>query len=116
MIHLVSTAQAVRDAGIDFFFTDGHGTMGYTTDYVGLARLGEVDWDVIPLRQWSNTVQDPDRKRRKQAEFLVHDVFPFELVQRIGVYSHTVKLQVEQVLEDLELEVPVSVEFDWYYS
>ena len=115
IIHLVSTAQAV-DSACAYFFTDGHGTMWLTSDYVGLHNLDKVDWSVIPLRQWDNTLQDGDRKRRKQAEFLVHRSFSFDLIERIGVYSHQVKVVVEQLLEAHNRRLPVTVENEWYYS
>ena len=116
MVHLVSTAQAVDAAGLAYFFTDGHATMWLTDYYEALSELIAVDWDVIPLKYWNNTLEDGDRKRRKQAEFLVHRFFPFDLVERIGVYSHSVKLQVQELLQDYDVTVPVSVELDWYYS
>ena len=39
------------------------------------ADLGEVDFAATEARDWRDTDDDPDRKRRKQAEFLVHDFF-----------------------------------------
>jgi hypothetical protein len=116
MIHLVSTAQEVDASKVDYFFTDGHATMGFTEDCALLAQLGAIDWDVIPLKYWGNTVQDGDRKRRKQAEFLVHRFFPFSLVRRIGVYSQQVRVAVEERLQAHGLRIPVTVEVDWYYS
>ncbi len=116
MIHLVSTAQDVAASKVDYFFTDGHATMGLTDDYANLAQLSAIDWDVIPLRYWGNTVQDGDRKRRKQAEFLVHRFLPFSLVRSVGVYSQQVRVAVEECLQARGVRIPVTVEVDWYYS
>ncbi len=46
----------------------------------------------------------------------MHQFFPFDLVDRIGVYSQQVKATVEKLLDEHELQVPVSVEDEWYYS
>lgn len=115
MIHLVSSAQAVDAAGLDYFFTNGHAIEAITRDFEGLINLNAVDWSVIPLKVWKDTLEDGDRKRRKQAEFLVHHFFPMSLIERIGVYSHQYKVRVEELLGDHELSIPVTVESEWYY-
>jgi len=38
--------------------------------------LEEVDWNAVKLKRWTDTEDDPDRKRRKQAEFLVFNELP----------------------------------------
>ncbi len=68
IIYLVSTAQNVSDANLGYVFTDGHGIMGFTDFYEDLAHLGEVDWPLMNKKYWYDTVDDPDRKRRRQAE------------------------------------------------
>lgn len=72
LIYLVSSAQRVRDSGAGFVFSDGHGIAAFTEWYAGLADLDKVDWDMVFQRYWRDTVDDMDRQRRKQAEFLVY--------------------------------------------
>ena len=50
-----------------------------------LAQLDAVDWPLMNTRYWADTDDDLDRKRRRQAEFLVHQGFPMTLIQEIGV-------------------------------
>lgn len=51
-----------------------------------LDALDELDWEAIDNTDFrSREVKEP-----KQAEFLLEDSFPFELVERIGVYSQPV--------------------------
>jgi hypothetical protein len=38
-------------------------------------------------RYWRNTDEDGDRKRRRAAEFLVYNFFPFSLVTGIATYD-----------------------------
>jgi hypothetical protein len=79
ILYVVSSAQAVADAGQGFVFTDGHAIMAVTHFFSDLADLGKVDWKVMTSKMWNDTQKEPDRKRRRQAEFLVHDAYPFDL-------------------------------------
>jgi len=115
LVHLVSTAQRVAAAGLGFAFSDGHGIMSYSNFYDDLAHLGEVDWDVIRSRQWSDTVDDGDRKRRKQAEFLVHDEFSTHLIRRIVVRTAGRGQEVAEILQQHGVNLRVDVDASWYY-
>jgi ssDNA thymidine ADP-ribosyltransferase, DarT len=115
LLHLVTTAQAVEQAGLGFAFTDGHGIMSYTQFFDDLARLDEIDWPLIGSRYWSDTSEDGDRKRRKQAEFLVHQQLPWELVMGITVQTDGKRLEVEGLLAGAAHRPPVIVNPSWYY-
>ena len=43
VVHLVSAAEEVRDAGLGFALTDGHGIMAWTEFYDDLADLDKID-------------------------------------------------------------------------
>jgi len=115
LVHLVSTAQKVVEAGLGFAFTDGHGIMTYSSFFDDLGRLGEVDWDVVGSRQWADTLEDGDRKRRKQAEFLVRDAFPVTLLSGLAVQSAARKAEVEALLERRGVRMKVVEKSAWYY-
>jgi hypothetical protein len=55
---------------------------------------------MVYQRHWSDNVNDMDRQRRKQAEFLIHQSCPWTLIQEIGVLSSPAKTRVEQILND----------------
>ena len=113
--HLVSTVQAVQEAGEQFVFTDGHATMAMSDFYEDVARMDLVDWPLMESRYWFDTQQYPDRKRRRQAELLVHRFFPWELVTTIGVLSEAMRERVEAALADAEHRPVIQVRRDWYY-
>jgi len=115
IVHLVSTAQAVQAAGLGFVFTDGHGIMAFTEFFDDLAHLDEVDWPLMEARYWADTDDDLDRKRRRQAEFLVHRRFPVALIQGIGVINEGKKQETEALLAEFGLAIPVAVKRGWYY-
>lgn len=117
LIYLVSTAQAVRDAGIGFVFSDGHGIAAFTQWFDDLAELEQVDWRAVQARYWADTPQAMDRQRRKQAEFLIHRFCPWELIQEIGVVNVAVRDRVRDILRGLPMDYqrPVRVRPNWYY-
>ncbi len=117
LIYLVSTVQAVAAAGLDFVFSDGHGIARFTSWYSKLADLDRVDWETVYARYWADTIDDMDRKRRKQAEFLVYRHCPWALIREIGVVSSRTKRQVEGVLARYGQDMlrPVKVRREWYY-
>jgi len=115
LIHLVSDVEDIDARGLDFVFTDGHAVMQFTDFFDDLDYLGAIDWDVMESRYWSDTNEDNDRKRRRQAEFLVRNFFPWELITEIGVINYTIQSQVENILQNFTDQTPVRVHKDWYY-
>lgn len=115
IVHVVATIQDIQARGLDFAFTDGHGTIALTAFYNDLASLSEVDFPLMKARYWADTDDDPDRKRRRQAEFLVHRRLPLTLIRGIGVAGPGQKDEVEALLAEFGLNIPVAVMAGWYY-
>jgi len=117
LIYLVSTAQAVATAGVEFVFTDGHGLAFFTDHFDRLDRLDAVDWAMVYQRYWSDNTNDMDRQRRKQAEFLVHRSCAWSLIQEIAVINTEMRDRVDaiQTAFPASQRKVVKVERDWYY-
>lgn len=117
LIYLVTTAQAMQTAGVGYVFSDGHGIAAFTNWFDDLADLDKVDWSMVYQRYWSDKVNDMDRQRRKQAEFLVHRFCDWALISEIAVIDATMKARVETVLSGFanSLRRPVAIRRDWYY-
>lgn len=64
---------------------------------------------------WNDTTANPDRKRKRQAEFLVYKEVPLSLFSEIAVINSVKKIQVEQKLADASVSMPVIVRPNWYY-
>ncbi len=118
MIYLVSSAQIVQNSGASFVFSDGQGIATITQWYDDLNDLDKVDWNVINERYWTDNLDDGDRKRRKQAEFLIHNYCDWSLIQEIGVISNSVKAEVEKILNQYpqNIHCPINVHRNWYYN
>lgn len=117
IIYLVSTAQRISASGLPLVFSNGHGIAAFTSWFDDLGRLDEVDWSAAYSTIWKDTLDDMDRQRRKQSEFLVHRFCPWELVDSIGVRTRQTKERVEAILADslATAQPPVIVRTDWYY-
>ena len=117
LVYLVSTAQAVRDSGDGFVFSDGHGITKYTDWYDDLNDLHRVDWSIVYNRYWADTLEDMDRQRRKQAEFLVHRFCNWSLIQEIAVIDSRVKERVEEIQAGFAADMRrrIVVRREWYY-
>jgi hypothetical protein len=117
LVYLVSTAQAVAEAGCRFAFSDGHGIAAFTAWFDDLKSLGKVDWNVVYARYWADDIQHMDRQRRKQAEFLVHRYCDWGLIQGIGVVDTAMKSRVTDMLAQFGESAarPVVVRPQWYY-
>ena len=113
VIYLCSTVETVQQARLRWVFTEGHADMDYTDFFDDLKDLDKVDWALMKQRYWNDTNDDPDRKRRRQAEFLVHDFFPWELVNYVGVFDDKAAHAVDLILQ--KGNPPVGVERGWYY-
>lgn len=72
-------------------------------------ELETLSWKSIQAMYWQ------DCKSAKQAEFLVHQLLPWDLVERVGVRSSNIKREVEAVLAQAQHRPPVEVLPGWYY-
>ncbi len=115
IIHFVTDVQKISDAGLEFVFTDGHGRMEISDFYNNLDRLDQIDWEIMKAQYWRDTDVDPDRKRRRQAEFLVKDFCSLALISEIGVINLSLRSRVQMVFENLEYRPVVSIRTNWYY-
>jgi hypothetical protein len=115
LVYMVSSTEILYDAGLDCVFSDGNAASYSITEFEEDRQKlsSHVDWDVMELTIWKNTAEDPDRRRRRMAEFLVHEEVPLELFTELGVYNAAVKGRVEEMLGDRA--IPVSVRDGWYF-
>ena len=111
IIYLVSSVSKMIE--YPFCFTDGHAEMAITLYFDDTKDFDKLDWLTIKAKQWSDTPENNDRKRRKQAEFLVHGFVPWDSIQQIGVMTEAMGEQVRDILGN---PFPlVQVRRQWYY-
>jgi len=117
LIYLVSTAQLIKESGSAFVFSDGHGIALYTNWYDNLNELDKLDWETIYASTWKDTVNDMDRQRRKQAEFLVHHSCDWELIKKIAVINSKMRARVSEIIANFPTAMRplVVIKPEWYY-
>jgi hypothetical protein len=96
-------------------FTLSNAGARYFEDRCSLDNLHEINWDAVQANVWSGKGIPQSVKEGKQAEFLMEDYFPWELVEKIGVNSAEILQQVCRTLP-VEGHLPM-VELcpGWYY-
>jgi hypothetical protein len=116
LVYVVSSTEAVVEAKCAYAFTDGNASAAFTEFHDDIDLLGDVvDWPLMNATMWANTPEDPDRRRRRGAEFLVHRALPFELVNELGVYDAEARSAVAAAATAADWEVDVRIRRDWYF-
>lgn len=126
IVHLETTVTDVMNFQPPIVFTDRNASMAYTNFDSNLRELGNlVSWDLITAspnmdgfcKYWHDDPANghPDRKERRQAEFLVHQQVPISVFKRIGVYNHAALTHVRHIVQQAGLNLPVTIMPDWYF-
>lgn len=90
--------------------------MRYSEFFDDLDKLYEViDWELMGSKYWFDTEDDPNRKCRRQAEFLVYECCPWRHIREIGVINGPYQDLVLQILGNVDHQPPVEVYSNWYY-
>ncbi|MBM7079425.1 type II toxin-antitoxin system toxin DNA ADP-ribosyl transferase DarT [Micromonospora humida] len=118
LVYLVSSVDRVNQAALPWVASDGNCAASPTTFSRKLEDLAHlVDWPLMLEKDWKNTDEDPDRRRRRMAELLVHREFPLELVAGYAVRTTARETQLRRLLRSAGIINPyVAVRPDWYYG
>jgi hypothetical protein len=109
VVHLVSSVSRVLALGRPWAFTDRHAELAHALHFDDIRMLGEVPWHVMGQRYWSAV------REERQAEFLVHDFFPWTAVAEVAVLSSDMADRVSQLLRGAAHRPAVTIKPEWYY-
>lgn len=117
LIYVVSSVRSIEEAGLGFAFTDGHPIMAFTKSYDDVGQIDQVDWEVMQMQYWRDTDEDPDRSRRRMAEFLVYGSLPWSVVEFLAVKNSDMRTRLSKYLNDERTHKtkPIRVEPNWYF-
>lgn len=102
LIYLVSSLESLWLAGADAVGTDRNARLDLAEFYQApVDVVGAVDWPLMLSEYWNSTAEDPDRRERRQAEFLVHRHVPWSLIDSVCAHSPEVARSVQAVLADV---------------
>jgi hypothetical protein len=115
IIHLQADLHGVvawaNGAGRRWAFSDRNAGTRYVNFFSDLAGLDQLNWAAITTNQWS----EPSVKEGKQAEFLVHESFPWTHVERIGVGNARMLAEVQRAIDGADHRPVAIVKPNWYY-
>jgi len=117
IIHLVVDAEKIDRNGLPYTFTDMHAVMIMCRFFTDLVHLDQIDWKLMRSRYWFDTNDYPDRKQRRQAEFLVYSQLEWNFIEEIGVRLERTSRQVREIIEQTKTtHIPdINVHREWYY-
>lgn len=89
IIYLCCNIEQITQSDLQWCFTDGNASNKISVLYNDIAKLADLDWHSIEALDFSgnNANNDLDRKRKKQAEFLVYNHLPVNFIQNIVVHD-----------------------------
>jgi hypothetical protein len=115
IIHLEADMRTVVDWAAShskpWAFSDANAGARYAAFYNTVDSLNHLNWDAIE----STDFRDAVIKDGKQAEFLLYESFPCNLISRIGVINETIAQQVNIILAATGFDIEVSVLRKWYF-
>jgi hypothetical protein len=115
IIHLECDLHAVISWAINnhrpWAYSLSNAGAAYTKFDSTVSGLDQVNWDSVQ----NNDFRDPDVQEHKQAEFLVHERFPWSLVTRVGVRTRGTKQAVDRALASFAHRPSVQVITEWYF-
>ncbi|OIP44017.1 MAG: hypothetical protein AUK28_11235 [Desulfobacterales bacterium CG2_30_60_27] len=115
IIHLqLDLETAIRWAdtnGVLWSFSDRNAGTRFTSFYKSREDLDKIEWEAVRETDF----REPQVKEGKQAEFLIHDVCPWHLVEKVGVLDEEMRVEVNNLLQQVQHKPIVSVERAWYY-
>ena len=108
---LHTVVQWAEESGRRWAFSLSNAVAYYTEFRSRLDELDQLDWQAIAATDFRPT----EVKERKQAEFLLHGRFPFELIERIGVRSADIQERAATALAGTRHRPPIEVHREWYF-
>jgi len=115
IVHLEADLREVvrwaQTCGSRWAFSLSNAGAAYAQFRSKLEDLDHLDWGAIAATDF----RAADVKEGKQAEFLVYERFPVELVTRIGVQSPAIRSQVVATFANAPKQPVVEVRPDWYF-
>jgi len=83
----------------------------YTEFRSQAAQLDQLNWEAIAATDF----RAPEIKEGKQAEFLMHEGFPLDLIERVGVHSDGLAMRALRAFGSRARKPTVEVRREWYF-
>jgi hypothetical protein len=115
IVHLQADFNTVIDwansSAIPWAFSSRNAGAYLTTFHNHPSQLSKIDWAAVASTDFS----DAKIKEGKQAEFLLFNVFPWTLIEKIGTINSVIAANVKATLANAGHQPIIAVEPSWYF-
>jgi len=115
IVHLVADFEAsvqwVESNNGKWAITPTNADARYTDFFKSRDDLKQINWDAVNARDFRSS----EIKDGKQAEFLLQDLFPWTLVEQIGVYDQNTESTAMNGISAASHQPPVRIQNGWYF-
>jgi hypothetical protein len=108
---LMSTVEWADEHGVNWAFSDRNAGTYVAKFYNSLDDLDKINWQAVAATDFRGMMV----REGKQAEFLIYESFPWELVEVIGVRDTMRVNTVRHAISQTDHQPPVQVKPQWYY-
>jgi ssDNA thymidine ADP-ribosyltransferase, DarT len=115
IVIMVSSLRVLQQKGISFLFTDRHAYLAAAQFFSDLARLDQIDWDMLQRRDFRDDPNDPSKKERYQAEALVHKHLAVDALSGLVCYNDAVLATLNATLAKRKQTMKVVKKPEWYF-
>jgi hypothetical protein len=111
----VSSLRTLHEKGIPYLFTDRHAYLAAAQFFSDLARLDQIDWNMLQRRDFRADPNDPSKMERYQAEALVHKHLAVEALSGFVCYNDSVLTTLNAALAKRNQTMKVVKKPEWYF-
>ncbi len=118
IVYIIYDISKIEEHGYDFFFTDGHALKAPVTQFfTNLNQLDKIDFSAVNATNFSAEAQNnhPDLKRKKQAEFHIHNEMDFSNIHEIIVFNKKRQEQIQSIVIEMGYNTTVKVDSSFYF-
>lgn len=115
IVYFMTNTETIEKLQLPFVFSDAHAIMRLTNFYDSVDHLEKIDWDVMKDIIWTDDEEHPNRKAKRQAEFLVYEKVPLEACIGFAVINIKVQNEVMDILNANNFNFPIGVRPQFYF-
>lgn len=115
IVILVSNLYRVKDQRLPFVFTDGHAYYAWSNFYTELTDLDKIDWPILQARDFRRDPDDPAKFERYQAEALIYNHCPIQMLEGMVCYTDKTKQMLDGWLCERNINMQVYARAGWYF-
>ena len=116
IVVLASSLNAVRNAGIDFIFSDRNAFLSAARFSSNMKDLAWIDWVSLQSKDFRRDPERPDKFEMYQAEALIHGVLPANVLLGIGCFNEATMTTISSLVSDRGLSIKVLTKPGWYFQ